>query len=138
MGAAVADTLAPGAPVGGRLPLATAAADWVDRALDVLRRGTLVVIDYTDSSESLAARPHREWLRTYRAGVQGHDPLRRPGSADITVEVPLDQITAAHPGAEVCTQAEFLRSLGIDDLVAEGRAAWRERAADNSPPAEWS
>ena len=51
------------------------------------------------------------------------------GSADITVEVPLDQILAAHPGAEVCDQGTFLRSLGIDDLVAEGRAVWEERAA---------
>ena len=30
--------------------------------------------------------------------------------------------------AEVCTQAEFLRGHGIDELVVEGRAAWAERA----------
>ena len=127
--AARADALAPEAPVGGRLPLASAATAWVGRALDLLRRGRLVVLDYTDSSASLAARPPTEWLRTYRDGVRGHDPLASPGRADITCEVPLDQILAAHPGAEVCEQAEFLGRLGIDDLVSEGRAVWRERAA---------
>ena len=126
---ALADALAPDAPVGGRLPLATEAVEWVGRALAPLRRGRLVVVDYTDTSASLAARPPWEWVRTYRAGVRGHEPLRDAGSCDITVEVPLDQILAAHPGAEVCDQATFLASVGIDELVAEGRAVWHRRAA---------
>ncbi|MDE0652499.1 MAG: SAM-dependent methyltransferase [bacterium] len=125
----MAARLAPGAPVGGRIPLAAAAVEWVGRALDTLRGGSLVVIDYTDTSASLAARPAWEWARTYRSGVRGHEPLVDVGSADITVEVPLDQILAAHPGAEVCDQASFLRSLDLDGLVDEGRAVWRERAA---------
>ena len=124
-----ADALAPEAPVGGRLPLATAAVEWVERALALLRRGSLVIIDYTDTSVSLAERSSWEWVRTYRGGVRGHDPLRDAGGCDITVEVPLDQLLGAHPGAAVCDQAAFLRSLGIDDLVAEGRTVWRERAA---------
>ena len=125
---ATATSLAPGAPIGGRIPLASTAVAWVGRALNLLHRGTLVVIDYTNTSASLAARPPWEWVRTYRCGVRGHDPLREPGSTDITVEVPLDQILSAHPGAQVCDQATFLASLGIDDLVAEGRAVWQERA----------
>ena len=48
--------------------------------------------------------------------------------AAITVEAPFDQILAAHPGAEVCDQATFLRSLGIEELAAQGRAVWHERA----------
>lgn len=126
---ASADALAPDAPAGGRLPLAVEAIEWVGRALALLRRGSLAVIDYTDSSASLAARPHREWVRTYRAGVRGNEPLQDAGRCDITVEVPLDQILAEHAGAEVRDQASFLRSLGIEDLVAEGRALWRDRAA---------
>lgn len=125
----VADALAPEAPVGGRVPLASAAVEWVGRALGTLGGGSLVVIDYTDSSASLAARPAWEWVRTYRAGVRGHEPLVNVGGADITLEVPLDQLLAAHRGAQVCDQATLLRSLGIDDLVDEGRAVWRERAA---------
>lgn len=127
--AARADALAPEAPMGGRLPLADAAVAWVGRALGLLGRGRLVVFDYSDATASLVARPPTEWLRTYRAGVRGHDPLASPGSADITCEVPLDQILATHPGAAVCGQAEFLRRLGIDDLVAQGRATWAQRAA---------
>lgn len=125
----VADALAPEAPVGGRIPLATAAVEWVGCALDTLRGGSLVVVDYTDTSASLAARPAWEWVRTYRCGVRGHEPLIDAGGTDITVEVPLDQVLAAHPGAEVCDQASFLRSLDVDGLVAEGRAVWHERAA---------
>ena len=132
---AVVAALAPGAPVGGRIPLASAAVDWVGRALTGLERGTLVVLDYTDTSASLASRPPREWMRTYRAGVRGHDPLGDPGALDITVEVPLDQILAAHPGADICDQASFLRTLGIEDLVAEGRAMWHRRAAVGDLPA---
>ena len=124
-----AEALAPEAPVGGRIPLASAAVEWVGRALGTLGGGSLVVVDYTGTSASLAARPAWEWVRTYRCGVRGHEPLIDVGSADITVEVPLDQILAAHPGAEVCDQASFLRSLGIDEIVAEGRAVWHERAA---------
>ena len=124
-----AETLAPETPPGGRTPLVEVAVDWVGRTLDLLRRGSLVAFDYTDSTASLAARPPPEWLRTYRGGVRGHDPLVAPGRADITCEVPLDQILAAHPGAEVCEQAEFLRRLGIDDLVSDGRAIWADRAA---------
>ena len=126
--AARADALAPAAPLGGRIPLAWGAVAWVGRVLGLLRRGALVALDYTDSSASLAARPAGEWLRTYRDGVRGHDPLVAPGSADITCEVPLDQLLAAHPGAEVCEQAGFLRRLGIDDLVVEGRSVWSDRA----------
>ena len=127
--AARAGALAPTAPVGGRIPLAAEAVDWVSRALSLLRRGRLVAIDYADSTPSLAARPVAEWLRTYRGGRRGHDPLVRPGGADITCEVALDQLTAAHPGAQVAAQADFLADLGIGVLVAEGRAVWAERAA---------
>ena len=126
---AMAGALAPETPVGGRIPLAYAAVEWVGRALALLRRGSLVVVDYTDTSASLAARPHREWIRTYRGGVRGHEPLLDPGRCDITVEVPFDQILTAHPGAEVCDQATFLASLGIEELAAQGRALWHERAA---------
>ena len=41
------------------------------------------------------------------------------------MEVAVDQLAA---GADVTTQASFLRANGIDDLVAEGRRRWAERA----------
>ena len=67
------------------------------------------------------------WLRTHRDHDDGSWWLADPGSCDITADVALDQVQADHR-AEVCTQAEFLRGHGIDELVAEGRAAWAERA----------
>ncbi len=126
---AAAAVLAPEAPPEGRIPLASAAVEWVGRALRLLRAGSLVVIDYTDTSASLAKRPSFEWVRTYRAGVRGHAPLKDVGTADITVEVALDQLLAAYPAAQVTNQAAFLHSLGIDELVAEGREIWQQRAA---------
>ena len=125
----LAEALAPGAPQGARLPLATAAVDWVGRALELIHEGRLIVIDYADVSASLAARPPGEWLRTYRRQAAGGSPLREVGQQDITVDIPLDQILSAHPGATVRDQASFLRSLGIEALVAEGASIWQQRAA---------
>ena len=125
----LAEALAPEAPPGARLPLAEAAVDWVGRALGLLHEGRLIVIDYADLSASLAARPPREWLRTYRRQAAGVSPLREVGRQDITVDVPLDQILSAHPGAVVQDQASFLRSLGIEALVAEGASIWQQRSA---------
>ena len=115
---------APEAPVGGRIPLATAAVGWVTRALDLLHSGP----PWWSSTTPMRPphwppRPRREWVRTYRAGIRGHEPLRDPGGADITAEVPLDQIIAAHPGAEVSAiRHPSCATLGDCTI-------WRPRAA---------
>lgn len=124
----LAETLAPDASAGARLPLAAAAVGWVGRALELLHEGRLILIDYTDVSASLAARPPGDWLRTYRGQAAGVSPFQQVGLQDITVEVPIDQILAAHPGASLCDQASFLSDLGIEALVAEGSSIWQERA----------
>ena len=67
------------------------------------------------------------WMRTHRDHDDGSWWLADPGSCDITTDVALDQVQTLHQ-AEVCTQAEFLRIHGIDQLVGEGRALWHERA----------
>ncbi|HEV7688852.1 MAG TPA: hypothetical protein VGQ80_19915, partial [Acidimicrobiia bacterium] len=82
----------------------------------------------------LAARGQAGWLRTYRAQRRGGSPLDAPGSQDITGDVPLEGLrrAAAAVGLSVLsetTQAEWLRGLGVDDLVEEARAAWHGRAA---------
>lgn len=123
--AAEAVRLAPEAPVGARLPLQHAAADWVRRAAGCLQRGRVIVLDYADTSASLAARPWTEWLRTYRGHQRGGHPLEAPGEQDVTCEVALDQL---HPPASDRSQAEWLAAHGIDDLVAAARHAWHERA----------
>ena len=125
----------PEVAAGARVPVQRAARSWVAEAHQVLGSGRIVALDYGADTCSLAERAGRSddpavglgWLRTHRDHHDGAGWLTDPGSCDITADVALDQVQADHR-AEVCTQAEFLRGYGIDELVAEGRAAWAERA----------
>jgi SAM-dependent MidA family methyltransferase len=133
---AAADDVAAGAtiPDGARLPVPTGIVDWLDESAHILRRGYLVVVDYADTAASLAARSQDEWLRTYRGHQRGGAPLAAPGAQDITATVPAEHLVA-HAGragfrlVERTNQADWLGSLGIDQLVADARGLWRERAA---------
>ena len=125
----------PEVAAGVRVPVQRAARSWVAEAHRVLGTGRIVAFDYGATTEVLAERAGRSddpaaglgWLRTHRHHDDGSWWLADPGSCDITTDVALDQVQADHR-AEVCTQAEFLRGHGIDELMAEGRAAWAERA----------
>src|SRR5262249_3841583 len=73
------------------------------------------------------------WLRTYRDHGRGAPPLRAPGDQDITIDVPREFLVhaAARAGFALeqdVTQAEWLRELGVDDLVEEARREWDARA----------
>jgi SAM-dependent MidA family methyltransferase len=115
------------APFGARAPLVSRAADLIDTVRATLRTGTLVVVDYAvPTTGSLAVRPWREWMRTYRGNGRGEHYLAAVGDQDITIDVPLDQLP--EPDA-VRTQEQFLRLHGIDDLVDEGKRIWAEHAA---------
>lgn len=121
-------------PVGARLPVPTALFDWLPSAAGMLRKGVVVILDYAAPVEDLAARGQAGWLRTYRAQQRGGSPLDAPGTQDITADVPLEGLRRAAAGAGLsvlteATQAEWLRSLGIDELVDEARAAWHGRTA---------
>ena len=126
----------PDVAAGARVPVQRAARRWVAEARQMVGAGRVVAFDYGATTPVLAERagPSEDpgaglgWLRTHRDHRGGSQWLTDPGSCDITADVALDQVQADHP-AEVCTQAEFLRAHGIDKLVAEGRAAWAERAA---------
>ena len=122
---AEADRLAPDASVGTRIPLQHTARDWVDEAIGRLRRGRLLIIDYADTTPSLASRPWTEWVRTYRGHGRAGHPLEDLGSADITCEVAADQLTKPTLNR---SQADFLRAHGIDDLVDTARMEWTQRA----------
>ena len=111
--------------VGARIPYQQAAIEWVGDVLARLGRGRLVLVDYADDTASLASRPWQDWVRTYRDHGRGGHPLDSPGSQDITCEVAWDQLPTP---TSVRTQAEALTSLGIDDLVEEGRRRWLEKA----------
>ncbi len=112
-------------PPGSRIPVQTAAADWVDAALRLLGAGSALIVDYASTTPVMAARPPEEWLRTYRGHERGSAPTDAPGTQDVTVEVAVDQLP---DGALISTQADFLNGHGIADLVDEGRRLWEERA----------
>jgi SAM-dependent MidA family methyltransferase len=121
-------------PTGTRLPLPTGLTDWLRSAAAMLRRGTIAVIDYAAPVGELGVRGQAGWLRTYRAQRRGGSPLDAPGAQDITADVPVEGLrrAAAAAGLSVLTettQAEWLRSLGVDGLVEAARAAWHGRTA---------
>jgi SAM-dependent MidA family methyltransferase len=112
---------------GARAVLQDDAVAWLAQAREMVRAGRIIVVDYARSSTAeMAARPWREWLRTYRRHGRGEHYLADPGAQDITADVALDQL--AEPDA-VRTQAQFLRRWGIEELAAEGREAWARAAA---------
>ncbi|MEQ8716598.1 MAG: SAM-dependent methyltransferase [Acidimicrobiales bacterium] len=112
---------------GSRVPIAVAARNWLRDAGEIVDRGRVVVVDYGETTATLGRRGG--WLRTYRDHDRGADPYLEPGCLDITSDVPLDQLDPlGSPDIDV-DQASFLRGHGIEDLVAEGRRIWAERAA---------
>jgi SAM-dependent MidA family methyltransferase len=126
--AAEAEHFAPEAPAGGRVPLQHQAAAWLRSALGALRRGRVLALDYADTTPRLASRPWTDWVRTYRSHGRGRHPLEDLGEQDITCEVAVDQLAAVRPPAANRRQAEFLVACGIEDLAADARHRWDERA----------
>lgn len=122
---------ASGVPHGARAPIQQRAGEWVSAAIASLDVGRVVAIDYCSGvTASLAMRPWREWLRTYRQQQRGAHYLTEPGSQDITVEVCIDQLSqsAREPDA-IRAQAQWLQLWGINELVEEGRRWWEDKAS---------
>jgi SAM-dependent MidA family methyltransferase len=113
------------AAVGARVPVQRAARAWVEAALGVVEAGRVVVVDYADTTASMAARPWTDWVRTYRGHGRGAHPLADIGRQDVTCEVAVDQLP---PPTANRSQAEFLRGHGVDDLAAAARREWQDRA----------
>ena len=110
------------AALGSRVPIQDAACAWVNNALSLIERGSLLLFDYCSATTSeVAALPWREWLRTYKEHERGGHYLLEPGSQDITAQVVLDQLPA---GFNAMKQAQFLQQWGIEELVLEGNAYW--------------
>ncbi|HSP03245.1 MAG TPA: SAM-dependent methyltransferase [Acidimicrobiales bacterium] len=112
---------------GPRIPVAGDACAWVTTARRRLRpHGRLVCFDYADTTAALAARPWTDWVRAFAGHEQVADPFAQPGTRDVTVVVPWDQLPTPERSTD---QATWLREHGIDDLVAEGIAHWEAHAA---------
>ena len=116
-------------PAGARTPLQDAATTWLRDALSLAGAGGAVIaIDYASTTAEMAQRTWQEWVRTYQNHARGDHPLRALGSQDITCEVAMDQLAGVQPPARVRRQADWLVDLGVDELVAEGRRTWSDRA----------
>jgi len=133
---AEADRVAAGSAMrlGARLAIPQAIATWLESVADMLEHGYLAIVDYAASSAELAARGQSGWLRTYRGHGRGVAPLVAPGEQDITSDVPTEYLIdhAEHTGFTVdahTTQSEWLRGLGIDELVEAARAEWDANAS---------
>jgi SAM-dependent MidA family methyltransferase len=131
-----ADRVAAGVPVpvGTRLPVPTGAAAWLEACTEVLHRGFVAVVDYAAGVEDLVERGPEGWLRTYRGHERGGPPLADVGRQDVTCDVPLEYVRALAERRDLrlvleARQADWLRSLGLEELVEEARAAWDAGAA---------
>ena len=115
---------------GARAPVQREAQEWIRDALQQLDSGRVLVFDYcTPLTAIAAAQPWREWLRTYVGHEKGQHYLHIPGRQDITTQVMIDQLAAVKVPESVRSQSQFLQLWGIDELVAEGKAAWEAAAA---------
>ena len=110
---------------GGWVEVQLAATAWLADALARLEQGSVVLIDYGDTSENLLPRRQDGTLRTYRAHHLGPHPLDEPGETDITADVNFTALmaTAKRAGADVrlLRQEEFLSDLGLRDRLSESR-----------------
>ncbi len=117
---------------GARLPIPRGLDAWFARCGRVVHRGRVLAVDYVDDVGVILERAN-DWLRTYRAHRRGGAPLDAPGAQDITADVVREQLLRAARAAGFTlladqSQAEWLRDLGIDELVESGRRAWEARA----------
>jgi SAM-dependent MidA family methyltransferase len=117
------------APHGARVPVQSAAANWLAKCLELLKSGSITVFDYCSTSFDAIAKPWRNWLRTYRQHEQGEHYLRHPGTQDITSHVMIDQLQLVCQANSVETQIDWLVRNGINQLVDEGRNYWQANAA---------
>jgi SAM-dependent MidA family methyltransferase len=121
---------------GGWVEAQIEAGAWLRRRIDQLEAGSIVIIDYGDTSEGLLPRRADGTLRTYRAHHLGPHPLDEPGETDITADVNFTALeeVAVRAGADVrlLRQDDFLGELGLRDHLSRLRHSELEatRAGD--------
>lgn len=102
-----------------------AAAEWVNSALSALAKGSILLIDYGDTSQGLSPRRAEGTLRTYRAHHLGPHPLDEPGETDITADVNFSALESVArefgTSTRLLRQEEFLVELGLGDSLSQAR-----------------
>ncbi len=110
-------------PVVGQAVYQPAAAAWLRQATEIVERGRVIVIDYCRWQSTDVE------IRTYAQHGRAGSPLEHIGLKDITVDVDLSQLEAVMPASSIRSQADWLASHGIDELVEEGRRVWEASAS---------
>lgn len=117
------DEFAGEVPDGGWMEVQLEAGAWLHRVIDQLEAGSILIIDYGDTTEGLLPRRADGTLRTYRAHHLGPHPLDEPGETDITADVNFSalQEVAVRAGAEVrlVRQDDFLAELGLRERLSQ-------------------
>ena len=121
-------------PDGGWVEAQLAATAWLARVIDELQAGSVVIIDYGDTTEGLLPRRADGTLRTYRAHHLGPHPLDEPGKTDITADVNFSALAAVAEShgarVELQRQDDFLSDLGLRHRLSELREAALSAARD--------
>jgi len=96
--------------------------DWMRETAAGLHRGLFVFIDYGHPATALYEPARGSLLRAYVGHRVHDDPFRNVGRQDLTAHVDLTAVEAIATRAGLdylgtTTQAEFLASLGIGDLL---------------------
>lgn len=123
-GFALLEVLVDQVDIGARVPWAQRAARWVEQ-YQTSTRHSLVAVDYGADTADLAKRGRDGWLRGYRGHGRVESILEDPGSADITIDVPFDQLPQP---TTLTTQADWLRSNGLESLLEQAETVWQDRA----------
>jgi SAM-dependent MidA family methyltransferase len=114
-----------------------AAGEWLRSVLDRLDSGTILLIDYGDTTENLEKRRVEGTLRTYRAHHLGPHPLDEPGETDITVDVNftalIDRAVQLGASVEYHRQDDFLSQLGLRARLSKLRHQELDLARDGDP-----
>ena len=117
---------------GGWVEVQLAAQRWLTTAFDRLETGSILLIDYGDTTDNLLPRRQDGTLRTYRSHHLGPHPLDEPGETDITADVNFSALvaTAESAGGDVTLhrQDDFLGNLGLRDRLSQLRNAELEAA----------
>lgn len=114
--------------VNGWVEVQIEAGQWLRSALDRLVAGSILIIDYGDTSDGLQPRRQDGTLRTYRAHHLGPHPLDEPGETDITADVNFTALVGVASGFDdlevsLHRQDDFLSEFGLRSRLSDLRKA---------------
>lgn len=130
------DMYAGDTPDGGVVECQIEASAWLSGWIDRVISGSILVIDYGDTSEGLRNRRTEGTLRTYRSHHLGPHPLDEPGTTDLTADVNFSALFGLARGrgmeCELLRQRDLLDRLGLGERLHDVRRRELELARAGS------